>query len=121
MANLVEELNAKISASSRDSRYRSVRVLILYWLEGVTGFRQEGHELGRTFQQSFQYDVQEFAIPSLQSYLHLHNCVNQTVLTLCKESEAHRGYSLLIIHYGGHGDQNDDSSIGEEKRSVWAA
>jgi hypothetical protein len=73
------------------------------------------------FKELFQYAIEEFAIPTSQSYLQLHNFVTQSMSHVTKFAEEKRGAPLLIIHYGGHGDQDDDKTKGEEKRSVWAA
>jgi hypothetical protein len=105
--DLAEQLNQKLQSAARSRAYSYVKVLLLYWQDGLEDFRKEGQE--------------EFAIPTSQSYLHLHNFVTQSMLQVAKSAEEKKGAPLLIIHYGGHGDQHDDKVKGEEKRAVWAA
>jgi hypothetical protein len=119
--DLAKQLNQKLQSSARSRAYSYAKVLTLYWQDGHEDFRKEGQELGQMFKELFQYAVEEFAIPTSQSYLQLHNFVTQSMLHVIKSAEEKRGAPLLIIHYSGHGDQNDDKIKGEEKRSVWAA
>ncbi|CAG8953482.1 hypothetical protein HYFRA_00010232 [Hymenoscyphus fraxineus] len=116
-----EHLNQKIGSAIRSNKYVSIKVLILYWCEGDEGFKTEGREFGLLLQDTFQYAIEEFAIPSSQSELHLRGVVNRILLELATTSEEKNASSLLIIHYGGHGDKNDDRHAGEERRAVWAA
>ncbi|CAG8973486.1 hypothetical protein HYALB_00002811 [Hymenoscyphus albidus] len=115
-----EHLNQKIGSAIRSNKYVSIKVLILYWREGNEGFKTEGREFGLLLQDTFQYAIEEFAIPSSQSELHLRGVVNQILLELATTSEEKNASSLLIIHYGGHGDKNGDRHAGQERRAVWA-
>ena len=117
----VDHLNQQLNLSIRSGTYACIKVLLLYWQEGHEAFKKESHELGCMFQDTFNYPVDEYAIPSSQSYLCLNNVVTQTLLNMAQTAEAKNGASLLIIHYGGHGDRNDYKHEKEEKRSVWAA
>jgi hypothetical protein len=119
--NLIEHLNQQLESSIRSRDYTAVKVLILYWQDGIDGFREEGQLLGRLFEEKFQYCVDEFAIPTKRSYRQLQQFVSKSLLALEEQADATQGASLLIIHYGGHGDENNDTRQGEEKRSVWAA
>ncbi|KAI0471819.1 hypothetical protein GGR56DRAFT_93512 [Xylariaceae sp. FL0804] len=65
------------------------------------------------FERSFRYRVTEFPIPARNSYIAL--------LALITTTLAVQGPALLVIHYGGHGDRDDDRHEGQERRSVWAA
>ena len=121
MDPITKELNRRVQSLSNLSAYTAVKVLILYWEHGNEGFRKEGQSLGTLFSKRFQYNVEEFSIPSEESYLNLHNFVITSLLNVAKVAKESRGLPLLILHYGGHGDQNDDKLKGEEKRSVWAA
>jgi hypothetical protein len=121
MEDLTKDLNERIQSLSVFSAYSAVKVLILYWCDGQDDFRNEGQKLGKLFATSFNYDVEEFSIPSTNSYLSLHNVVIKRLLDVIKSSKEKRGLPLLIIHYGGHGEQNDDRRKGEERRSVFAA
>jgi hypothetical protein len=117
--SLKEHLNEQLKISIRSRAYVHVKVLILYWQDREAGFRLEGQQLGRTFKQLFGYAVGYYAIPSTQSYLQLLNFITQSILSVTKCAKEKAGASLLIIYYGGHGDENRAS--GEGKRSVWAA
>ena len=121
MEELAQSLNHQIQSRSVSSIYSAVKVIVLYWADGSKDFREEGQLLGEFFAKSFNYDVDEFPIPSTTSYLNLHNFVTKSLLNVIKAAKEKRGLALLIIHYGGHGDQNDDRRRGEEERSVWAA
>ena len=50
------------------SRYKAVHVLLLSWEDGNLGFVTEILELSKVFQQVHHYEVEEWRIPSDQSY-----------------------------------------------------
>jgi hypothetical protein len=116
-----EHLNKQLTAFTRTRYYACVKVLTIYWKDGHDGFKEEARELGEMFRDEFQYSVEEFSIPSSRSLLHLSNFITQSLLYVTSIAEAKEASSLLIIHYGGHGDMNDDRDKGEERRSVWTA
>ena len=94
--------------------YKRVSVLMIYWEESDhDGFEEEARSLGKVFSDELHFEVDYYAIPSKQSHIKLDMRIN-SLLDEC----GHRGH-LIIIHYGGHGDPNDDD--GEEKLAVWAA
>lgn len=72
------------------------------------------------FEKIYNYAVIEFAIPSKTPQSNYFSLLQVVSGVLCEESNT-KGPSLLIIHYGGHGDSDDDRHNGEERRSVWAA
>jgi hypothetical protein len=113
----VARLNQDLKSLSTSGAYQSVTVLVLYWEDGDKDYQDEGREVRRMFEGLFRYNVTEFAIPSMSSYFHLLGLVSQA---LAKRDE-HSGPGLFIIHYGGHGDRDDDKHSGQERRSVWAA
>lgn len=94
--------------------YKSVSVLAVYWQDGdMPGFKDEAYEIGNLFATEFRYDVTYFAIPSEDSHMELDREIN----TYIRE---HRDTNnLMIMHYGGHGDPDDDPA--REKLAVWAA
>ncbi|KAI1360146.1 hypothetical protein F5Y08DRAFT_55348 [Xylaria arbuscula] len=47
--------------------------------------------------------------------------MTRVLLEIGIAAEKAKAASLLIIHYGGHGDRDDNIHQGQEKRSVWAA
>jgi hypothetical protein len=118
-----KHINSQIELSSRSRSYVCVKVLIVYWEQGDSGFKREGRELGAMFadKEKFGFAVDEFAIPSSESHLHLLNFIASSLLEVSTYAKEQRGTSLVIIHYGGHGDRNDDRHSGEQRRSVWAA
>ncbi|RAH47764.1 uncharacterized protein BO95DRAFT_512912 [Aspergillus brunneoviolaceus CBS 621.78] len=116
-----DDLNRRLKDSAQRQGYAAVKALIIYWEESDPGFEEEGRALAQLFQSSFEYDVDIFPIPSSHSYLRLHNFITQSLLAVTSDAESRKGAPLLIIHYGGHGDRNDDRHGGEERQSVWAA
>jgi hypothetical protein len=114
-----DRINRELEKSARLSTYTSVQVLLITWQGEEQGFKDEGKELGRMFQETFQYSAQEFEIPLESSYLRLHQFITHTALDLSASVNHTNGSALLIIHYGGHADRNDRRNDGEEKRAVW--
>lgn len=109
-------VNRDLSNSIRYEWYREVKVLALYWEVGATGFKDEAYRICSMFSEVFGYhNYKIFAIPSVDSYTHV---AGRCLSCLARTQD---GPSLLIIHYGGHGDPNDDRHSGQERRSVWAA
>ncbi|KAF2232015.1 hypothetical protein EV356DRAFT_518054 [Viridothelium virens] len=115
------ELNERLKTSIRSESYGYVKVLTLYWTEGEIGFREEAQEFGRFVQDIYGYDVEEFEIPTLMSAQSLRGVVLNSAVAAGKHAISSKTQSLLIIHYGGHGDKDDDKHAGQERRSVWAA
>ena len=96
------------------NNYKSVSVLIIHWqYSDDEGFENEAHALGDLFNNDFHYDVEHYAIPSIDSHLSLDNKIN-TFLALKGQPD-----NLVIIHYGGHGDADDEDY--HDKLAVWAA
>jgi hypothetical protein len=109
------QLNRELTSLSPSGTYRTVEVLVLYWEDGDEGYQVEGRAVRRMFEDLFRYSVTEFAIPSTESYFHLLGLISHTL------TKRDSGPALLIIHYGGHGDRDDDKHSGQERRAVWAA
>jgi hypothetical protein len=106
-------LNAMLSKYYKTrSEYSRVTVLVIYWQECSTnGFKEEGRKVGSLFSTDFRYDVEYFEIPSSGSQLALDVRLNELLV-------ANQGDdTLLIIHYGGHGDEDDE----RKRQSVWAS
>ncbi|CAG9981791.1 unnamed protein product [Clonostachys byssicola] len=110
--NYVDQLNKGLKALCHG--YTSVSVLVLYWQDGDEGYKKEGQAVRQLFEELFHYSVTEFAIPTEKSIFHLRATISQKIMDLAEPS-------LLIIHYGGHGDRDDDKHSNQECRSVWAA
>ncbi|KAI8625883.1 hypothetical protein F5Y19DRAFT_240196 [Xylariaceae sp. FL1651] len=121
MADLPDRLNQSLHLSLRRRTYESVKVIVLYWEDGHQGYQDEGRAVAETFKAAFQYSTEEFAIPSSNSYAHVLGLMTRVLLELGTATEKTKAASLLIVHYGGHGDRDDNKHQGQEKRSVWAA
>lgn len=113
---LRKRLNSALESEAWNIRndYKSISVLVLYWQKGdMPGFKEEAHEIGELFATDFHYDVEYFEIPSDRSHMKLDMKINSFL-------DAHGDPDhLMIIHYGGHGDPNDENS--QKKLAVWAA
>ena len=97
-----------------NNAYKSVSVLAIYWEDGdVPGFEEEARQITHFFKESFHYGVEVFAIPSVNCHRKLDIRINAFL-----DDHGHRDH-LIIIHYGGHGDADDDAA--QEQLSVWAA
>lgn len=93
--------------------YADVNYLGLVWKERDSpGFMDEARRLGKLFRQTYNFGSSIFEIPTENSQSELKDAITQLVREF-----GHAG-SLLIVHYGGHGDPNPPSN---GYRSVWAA
>lgn len=111
-----ERLNAALVLEDWKAynEYKSTSVLILYWEDSDNaGFQEEAIRIGELFEKDFLYNVDYYAIPSINSHRRLDTKINTFF-------DEHEGPDhLMIIYYGGHGDADDDH--GHEKLAVWAA
>ncbi|KAK4205083.1 hypothetical protein QBC40DRAFT_65783 [Triangularia verruculosa] len=112
-SDLLLALNDDLNTTIQSRSCARVKVLVTYWQDGDhPGYKTEGEEVGQLFQSLFHFDVETFPIPSSDSYVALLGAVTGGLAAKP---------SLFIVHYGGHGDKNDDHKNGEIRRSVWAA
>lgn len=114
---LREHINEQLQRPST-AEYGYIKVLLLFWAGSTpehVSFQEEGRRLGKFFSDKFNFPVAEFAIPSVLPQLQLTERITSEIVVASKEVQARRDPSLLIIHYGGHGDEDD-----EERRAVWA-
>ena len=109
----IEELAEKLELGLHRP-YDSVSVLCVYW-EGseILGFQKEAREVMKLFSEDFQFKTQEYAIPLVYADLKLHGRIHQFI-----EAEKQDPRTLLIIHYGGHGDPNTQPTDDEDKRKL---
>ena len=117
MDGFKERLNHDLSGRlSRNQEYKTVEVLLLYW-EDVDdpGFKAEAQDLAELFTTELRYKVHHYPIPSKESQRSLKKTLLEFLIDYGKPD------TLLIIHYGGHGDSNDDFSLDQRRKSVWAA
>ncbi|KAJ4394315.1 hypothetical protein N0V93_003532 [Gnomoniopsis smithogilvyi] len=103
----------------RANDYDRVKVLLLYWeVSDMPGCKDEANALAQLFTRRFNYQVQHWAIPPKNSQLLLDRTIANLLATILEPR------SLAIIHYGGHGDADDDKNVSSglrEKKSVWAS
>ena len=96
--------------------YKFVHVLLVYWQDGDNpGFEIEATQVGELFKEVFHFSVRKFAIPSVSSELALEVEIGSWLLQNGTQD------SLLIIYYGGHGDEDYDRSREWDRQGVWAA
>lgn len=118
--NLQDRINQKLRVPRYDI-YEIVHVLLIYWRDGHEGYRMEGQRLREYLEHELGYiDVEEYPIPAEDSYLALDGYIGGSILKINQLVAKKQSSALLIIHYGGHGDEDDDKSLGQERRSVWA-
>lgn len=117
-----QTLNDRLQSSIHGRYYEKTSALVLYWQDGHKSYRDEARLVTRLLQEDLQYPVVEFPIPSSNSYAELMQLITRTLIDIGATSATQKSSSsLLIIHYGGHGDKDDDRHAGQERRSVWAA
>jgi hypothetical protein len=95
----------------RIQRYTCVAVLLLYWKETDLKIHDEIQALEDLLQDTFNYSVERYAIPSEKPQRMLCSALN-TFLDLYGTSD-----NLVIVYYGGHGGPTEDGSTECE----WAA
>ncbi|KAI1085137.1 hypothetical protein F5B20DRAFT_575601 [Whalleya microplaca] len=116
-----DQLNERLESSIRRRAYESIQVLVLCWEDGHKGYREEGQAAREMFENDFGYPTREFPIPTNNSYGQLLQLITRSLNDIGTAANEKRASSLLIVHYGGHGDADDDKHGGQERRSVWAA
>ena len=120
MPDLQDVLNERLKEPRYDT-YEVVKFLGLFWEDGHESYREELRQFQDYLGEIFGYrDAEEFPIPSQDSHLELAARIDKTILDLNKQTRTRRS-ALLIIHYGGHGDEDADESRSQKQRSVWAA
>ncbi|KAK0716304.1 hypothetical protein B0H67DRAFT_645944 [Lasiosphaeris hirsuta] len=98
----------------RSSNYDHVAVLVLYWKDCTDkGYSQEASQVAELFKGNFGYRVDRYEIPCDASELELDARISNFLLANRKPD------TLLILHYGGHGNPDDDR--GQDQESVWCA
>jgi hypothetical protein len=104
--------NAALSKYFKTNRaeYNRVTVLVIYWRKSEEKFKEEGRQVGAFFDSKFNYNVEYFEIPNEDPELALDGRLNDLLL------ENKQDNCLLIIHYGGHGDDDDS----QKRQLAWA-
>jgi hypothetical protein len=107
------------------AHYAAIKVLIIYW-EQSNQFAEYEAEAAKleAFFRDLSFITERYLIPSTASHVSLHAKISQCRLELVLLSLRLDAPCLLIVHYGGHGDKDDDKhdpSRPQERRSVWRA
>lgn len=116
--SLQDRLNRAIARKKGPNEYWRVGLLILHWENtDLIGIQDEVEAVDQTFSRRFRYEVQRFAIPLSKPQRRLQEAVIQFI----REYESEE--SLLIVYYGGHGDQDDKKGSDGQgmRRAVWSA
>lgn len=115
---LQQVLNERLKNPKYDT-YDVVNVLRIYWKDADGVHREESETLRDFLKDQFGYsDCEEFAIPSEDSHLELDVFVNQSIVKINRQLRQHRS-GLLLVHYGGHGDDDANDTRRQQRRSVW--
>ena len=115
-SSIIERFNADLIGEDWKAynEYKSISALVIRWENSDNpGFEEEAFEVGKLFENDLSYNVEYYAIPSISSQRRLDDRINSFFDN--NEGSGH----LMIIHYGGHGDADDDP--GQEKLAIWAA
>ena len=114
-------INKALEANFRKpfGEYDSIAVRAIYWKGEEEGYKKESEAVVSFFKDNLRYDnvgllpIVEGEGDHSQETLRFH--LSQLIYE-------HGGNpnKLLILHYGGHGDPDDDYSGGEEQKSVWS-
>ena len=109
---LTDELNRDFE---NGNDYISGSLLSLYWQQADNaGYKDESDKVVQFF-GSMGFDTAVYPIPSENSHIEL----LLRIINLIK-SQGKPG-SLVVIHYGGHGDADNDRGMDRESQAVWAS
>jgi hypothetical protein len=99
-----EELDKSLKGRFKlTTDYDAVAVLVIYWKKcNDKGYKDEAHEDGELFSKDFGYSVQYYKIPTIDSELEIDARINNYL------RDNRKVETLLIIHYGGHGNADDE-------------
>ena len=113
---IIGKLNSalKLEDWKTHNEYKSISVLVLYFEDSEIDFKNEALQVGGLFAVDFHYAVEYYAIPSDHSHRRLDTKINSFL------DDHGDPDHLMIIHYGGHGDPDDDTDA-QAKLAVWAA
>ncbi|KAL2048907.1 hypothetical protein ABVK25_010859 [Lepraria finkii] len=109
---LTDELNRDFE---NGNDYIGGSLLSLYWQQADNaGYKDESDKVVQFF-GSMGFDTAVYPIPSENSHIELLS----RIISLIK-SQGKPG-CLVVIHYGGHGDADNDRGMDREAQAVWAA
>lgn len=104
--------------------YAHVKACLIYWKESkqIDEYKKEAQDLADLFGE-LGFTVMSYEIPPENSELELEYFITGQRMEINRMTSSDTP-CLLIIHYGGHGDKDDDkhSEHGpQERRAVWRA
>ncbi|KAL1796259.1 hypothetical protein ACET3X_004799 [Alternaria dauci] len=109
-------------------RYAAVRAVILHWEDSdrLEDYVREAEMVESFFKEGLKFDTQVWAIPSNHSQIEMRKFVMDQQALLVRRMALLDAPCLLIIHYGGHGDKDDDIHYTgpggpQQRRAVWRA
>ena len=109
---LVKELNNEFE---NGNDYIRGSLLSLYWQQADNaGYKDESDKVVQSF-ASMGFDTDVYPIPSENSHIELLSRIIHLIKTRGKPG------CLIVIHYGGHGDADNDRGKDGESQAVWAA
>lgn len=112
LKTFVHDLAGSLTYSfpAKDDPYHAVYVVLLRWFEDNLGVQSEITKLRRVLESQFNFEVEEWYIPTLNPYEFLEDKIFHL-------KKAHQNKAeLLIFYYGGHAGK--DLKRG---RSIWYA
>lgn len=112
--NYIQKVWTKLAdyRNIRHQRYAAVNVLLISWKDDDTNSAAEIKQLKTIFQDSFNYTVYSYQIPSADSQASL----NFLIASFLKDFGGLD--RLLVIYYGGHGGPRTERS---KSPCTWAA
>jgi hypothetical protein len=99
IGRLCQDLNTAVNAiwpRRHHTRYKATHVLLLSWEEDDLGVLSETKRLKHVFQDRFNYQVQEYQIPSTKPDTKLKGRIFEFLQHFDDEN------ALLIVYYAGH-------------------
>lgn len=106
-----------------------IRLITLYWKEDPTedgtkkgkNFSEEARKLRQFCEKHLGFEIESFDIPLENSQSELLGYINRTVSVVNRAKKEKECPALLIFHYGGHGDPNDQDPDDQRRgKAVWA-
>jgi len=108
-------------------RYAVVKAVIMYW-ENSDRLDDYVEEAGKvdSFFKGLNFETELYPIPKSNSQVEVRWFITQQQVLLTRRMSILGAPCLLIIHYGGHGDKDDDIHYTgpggpQMRRAVWRA
>ena len=108
-------------------RYAAVKVVVLHWenSDRLEDYVTEARKV-TSFFKGLNFEAEIWPIPEMNSETELHGFITEQRVLLTRKKTLLKAPCLLIIHYGGHGDKDDDSNYTgpggpQQRRAVWRA